>query len=106
MDKKRILAKLGELASYKRELEDILPEDFDGYMDSNDARRACERLIHIMIETVIDTSALIVKEMELGIPGAEDEFGESAPHLPHCRRHHLDLAQGQDHGRVASDLTR
>lgn len=74
MDKERVLAKIDELDSYKKELEDIIPEDFEDYASSKEARRACERLLHIMIETVIDTCSLMVNELRLGIPGKEEDF--------------------------------
>jgi uncharacterized protein YutE (UPF0331/DUF86 family) len=74
MDKERILAKVDELDSYKRELVDILPDEFEDYANSVETKRACERLIHVMIENVIDISALIVKELKLGLPSEEEDL--------------------------------
>jgi uncharacterized protein YutE (UPF0331/DUF86 family) len=74
MDKERVLAKIDELESYKKELEEILPKDFEDYAGSIETKRACERLIHVMIETVIDISALMVKELKLGLPGEEEDI--------------------------------
>ncbi len=77
MDRERVLAKIDELDSYRREMEGILPEKFEDYAASITTKRACERLIHIMIETVIDISILLVKEMKLGLPGEEEDiFGK------------------------------
>ena len=74
MDKERVLTKIDELDSYRRELDEILPESYEDYASSTETKRACERLIHVMIETLIDTSALIVKELKLGLPGEEDDI--------------------------------
>ncbi|MEM5812134.1 MAG: DUF86 domain-containing protein [Candidatus Aenigmatarchaeota archaeon] len=74
MDEKRILAKIDELDSYRKELEEIMPQEYEDYVSSTETKRACERLLHIMIETVIDICNLIVKELKLGLPGEEEDF--------------------------------
>ena len=73
MDKERMLARIGELDSYMKELEEIMPEEYEDYASSKETKRACERLLHIMIETVIETCALMVKELKLGLAGKEDD---------------------------------
>lgn len=73
MDRERILSKIAELDSYQLEIKEILPGSYEEYTSSIETKRACERLIHIMIETVIDISTIIVKELKLGLPGEEDD---------------------------------
>ncbi len=76
MDKARILAKLGEIEQYIGELEEILPDSLEGYRARVEIRRASERLLQMSIEAVMDTCALLVKELKLGLPSAEEEFLE------------------------------
>jgi len=76
MDKERILAKLDEMGQYLGELEKIVPESLEEYRASIEKRRSAERLLQIIIETVMDTCALLVKELKLGLPSAEEEFLE------------------------------
>ncbi len=74
MDKERVLAKIDELDSYRKELAEVMPKEYEDYAGSTEAKRACERLLHIMIETAIETCALMVKELKLGLPGNEEDF--------------------------------
>ena len=74
MDNERVLAKIDELDSYRKELEEIVPEEYEDYAGSKETKRACERLLHIMIETEIDICDLLVKELKLGLPGKEEDF--------------------------------
>ncbi|MBI5252984.1 MAG: DUF86 domain-containing protein [Euryarchaeota archaeon] len=76
MDKERILAKLDEMEQYLGELQSIVPDSFEEYAASMGTRRAAERLLQITIEAVMDTCALLVKELKLGLPSAEEEFVE------------------------------
>jgi uncharacterized protein YutE (UPF0331/DUF86 family) len=76
MDKERILAKLDEMGQYLGELERIIPKSFEEYRGSVETKRAAERLLQITIEAVMDTCALLVKELKLGLPSAEEEFLE------------------------------
>lgn len=76
MKSKRILTKIDEMEQYLRELREIIPESFEVYKASIEKRRAIERLLQITIEAVMDTCALLVKEMKLGLPSAEEDFLE------------------------------
>lgn len=76
MDKERILAKLDEIGQYLGELEKIVPESLEEYRASIEKRRAVERLLQILIEAVMDACALLVKDLKLGLPSAEEEFLE------------------------------
>ena len=76
VDRERVLAKLDELESYLRELRQVAPPTFDAYQRSLEKRRACERLLQIAVEAVIDVCALLVKGLRLGLPGEEDDVFE------------------------------
>jgi len=71
MDKERILAKLGELDGYVSELKGIIPRNFSAYK-STEIKRACERLLQISLEAVLDVCNILVSELKLGIPENED----------------------------------
>lgn len=75
-DKSRILAKIRELDSYIGELEEIAPETFEEYKESAEKRRACERLLQISIEAVIDIAYLLAKGLKAGIPSDEEGIFE------------------------------
>lgn len=75
LDRERVLAKLDQLRGYLGELQEIVPSDFDDY-GRVETRRACERLLQISIEAVIDTCGLLVAGLRLGLPGGEDDLFE------------------------------
>ena len=88
MDRERILAKIDELNQYIAELEAIMPQNFEEYVESIEERRACERLLQIAIECILDICALLVKELKLGLPSREGYFKNiffSSTHL--CLSH-------------------
>lgn len=74
LDRDRILAKLDELHGYLGELRQIVPESYARYVESVEKRRACERLLQIAIECVIDICALFVSGLRLGLPAEEDDL--------------------------------
>jgi len=74
IDRQRVLAKLDELDSYLRELRDVAPRSYEEYQASHEKRRACERILHISIECVIDTCNVLVSGMRLGLPGGEEDL--------------------------------
>lgn len=76
MDKARILGKLDEIDRYLGELDGLIPETLDDYRESVAIKRASERLLHIAIEATIDTCAILVKELKLGVPKEEEDFFE------------------------------
>ncbi len=73
MDEKRILAKIDELNSYLEELYSIKPNSFEEYESSVKDRRACERLLQMSIETVLDICNMILTDLKLGLPSDEEE---------------------------------
>jgi len=76
LDRERILAKFDQLDGYLRELRLVVPGSFAEYMDSVEKRRACERLLQIAIECMIDICGLFVSGLRLGLPGEEDDLLE------------------------------
>ena len=74
MDKERILSKFDETEGYLEELEKIKPADYEEYIGSIEKKRACERLLQISIESVIDICNLIVSGLSLGLPSDEEDM--------------------------------
>ena len=75
VDRERVLAKLDELAGYLRELAEVVPHDIAAYRDTA-TRRACERILQIAIEAVIDICSLFVVGLRLGVPAEENDLFE------------------------------
>jgi uncharacterized protein YutE (UPF0331/DUF86 family) len=75
LDRERILAKLDEIDGYLRELRQIAPASIVEYRQV-EKKRACERLLQIAIECVIDISNLLVSGLRLGLPAEEDDIFE------------------------------
>lgn len=73
LDRERILARIDQLEGYLKELREVVPEDFATYQKA-EKRRACERLLQISIEAVIDICHLLVAGLRLGIPSEEDDL--------------------------------
>lgn len=76
LDRERVLAKLDESHGYLGELRQIVPESYAAYVQSVEKRRACERLLQIASECVIDVCALFVSGLRLGLPAEEDDVIE------------------------------
>jgi uncharacterized protein YutE (UPF0331/DUF86 family) len=75
LDRERILAKIDALDGYLRELHTIAPTNFEEYT-TIEKRRACERLLQVSIECVIDICSLFVIGLRLGLPVEEDDLFE------------------------------
>lgn len=73
LDRERLLAKIDVLEGYLKELVEILPASFEEYKKV-EKRRACERLLQISIECVIDICGLMVIGLRLGLPAEEDDL--------------------------------
>ena len=73
LDKERILAKIDELDSYIKEVKKISPRSFEEYQEI-EKKRACERLLQVSIEVVIDICNLLVSGLRLGLPAEEDDL--------------------------------
>ena len=76
MDKEKILNKIAEMEGYVSELKRIAPKSFNEYKNSLEKRRACERLLQISIEAVIDVCNVLVTELKLGLPSGEEDVLE------------------------------
>lgn len=76
VDRERILSKIAELRSYLEELKKIIPKSFEGYEQSELNRRACERLLQISIECVLDVCDVIFSGLKLGVPASEEDIIE------------------------------
>ena len=66
--KQKVLSKIDEIGKYLEEIEDIKPDSLNEYKDSIEKKRACERILQILIEAAIDIDYLIYKDKGLGIP--------------------------------------
>ncbi len=73
-DRDRIAVRLDDLRGYLAELRPIAPDTLEGYRSNPEKRRACERLLQICIESVLDVCALLVTGFRLGVPGEEDDI--------------------------------
>jgi len=86
LDRERILAKIDTLDGYLRELRAIAPASFEEYQGI-EKRRACERLLQVSIEGVIDICGLVVAGLRLGLPGEEDDLFEKLAQAGIISRH-------------------
>jgi uncharacterized protein YutE (UPF0331/DUF86 family) len=75
LDRERILTRIDGLDGYLRELRTIAPATFEEYT-TIEKRHACERLLQVSIECVIDISSLLVTGLRLGLPAEEDDLFE------------------------------
>jgi uncharacterized protein YutE (UPF0331/DUF86 family) len=75
LDRERILGKIDQLEGYLRDLRTIMPQDFTAY-EKIEKKRACERLLQVSMEAVIDVCHLLVTGLRLGIPSEEDDLFE------------------------------
>ncbi len=80
LDRDRLLAKMDTLDGYLQELRQVLPATFAEYLASIEKRRACERLLQISIECVLDICGLLVTGLRLGLPSDEDDLVEKMRH--------------------------
>lgn len=75
VDRERLLAKLDELGGYLGELRSIAPRSLAEYQRV-EKKRACERLLQVALEALIDACAQLVTGLRLGLPGEEDDLFE------------------------------
>lgn len=73
MDEKRILSKIDQLDLSLEELKSIEIRDFKEYKDSLMKKRACERLLQMCIEIVLDICNIFVSDLRLGLPSDEED---------------------------------
>ena len=73
IDRERILAKLDEMRGYVAELRTIAPSNLEEYQRIA-TKRACERLLQIAVECVVDVCQLLVSGLRLGLPAEEADL--------------------------------
>ena len=73
LDSERVLAKVDQLDAYIAELKGIAPESFGEYQRV-EKKRACERLLQVSVEVVIDICNLLVSGLRLGLPAEEEDL--------------------------------
>ena len=72
-DAERVLIKLDEMDGYMRELALISPDSYEEYLGV-EKKRACERLLQLPIECMIDICHVLVTGLRLGLPAEEDDL--------------------------------
>lgn len=73
VDRERVLAKLDEMRGYVADLRSIAPATLEQYQRVA-TKRACERLLQIAVECMIDVCQLLVSGLRLGLPAAEEDL--------------------------------
>lgn len=76
VDEERALSKIAELRGYLNKLKEIIPKTLKEYKESEVKRRACERLLQISIECVLDLCDIIFSGLRLGVPTSEEDIIE------------------------------
>lgn len=71
LDRERVLARLDELEGCVQDMEALAPADLAAYEKDLARRLACERLLQVAVEILLDTSELFVRGLRLGLPAAE-----------------------------------
>lgn len=76
IDRERVLSKIAELKGYLEELKKVTPKDLEEYKKSELKRRACERVLQISIESVLDICDILFSGLNLGVPANEQDIIE------------------------------
>lgn len=76
MEQERILSKFDELEEYLEKLENIKPKNLEEYKRLIKDKFACERLLQISIEIVIDVCNIVASVLRIGLPSDEDDLFE------------------------------
>lgn len=71
LDRARILTKLEQTERYASELDRVRPPDFHEFQRDAKTRYACERLLHVAIESLLDAAELLLVGLRLGLPDAD-----------------------------------
>ena len=70
----RIWIHIRQIEAYLEELYQVFPLSSEEYCRSFMVKRTTERLIQIIIESMMDTAALLCREINGGIPGDEENI--------------------------------
>ncbi|PIN90201.1 hypothetical protein COU57_04135 [Candidatus Pacearchaeota archaeon CG10_big_fil_rev_8_21_14_0_10_32_14] len=73
MDENRVLRIIDKIDKYLDELNSIIPKTYDEYEISISYKRACERLLQISLESVLDICNLLISSLKLGLPSDEED---------------------------------
>ena len=69
----RITDKIEEIQEYLAELEEFMPDTFEGYRHDSKTKAACERYFEKIIEAAVDLAYLVIKNNGFKIP--DDDKG-------------------------------
>ncbi|MGM5485235.1 MAG: type VII toxin-antitoxin system HepT family RNase toxin [Nanobdellota archaeon] len=72
--KDKILKKLDDMNRYIDELSQLIPGTENEYLESLERRRACEKTMELIIDTMIDISSIIISSKNMGAPSDEDNI--------------------------------
>ena len=75
MDKARYASKLDNIDTLLQELQSVLPPRFAQY-EPVPVRRSCERIVQVLIETMLDVCSMLQRDLKLGLSGTEEEMLE------------------------------
>ena len=75
LDRERVLGRVAALEQYLKELHTVAPKNFREFCRI-EKKRACERLLQISIEAMIDICHLFVTGLKLGLPAEEEDLFE------------------------------
>ena len=93
LDRDRILGKLDALEGYERELADTAPARYEEYLALREKRRACERILQVSVECVIDICHLLVSGLRLGLPAGEEDIFDKLAQARILPEEILDIAR-------------
>ena len=74
MKERRITDKISEIEEYLKQLEEILPKDFNEYCNNFKIRLMGERSFEKIVEAVVDLAFLIMKQKKLKTLESEREI--------------------------------
>src|SRR3989344_9660137 len=65
---KRIIEKIKEISSFLEEVENIIPDNYEDYLQDLTKKAACERYFEKIVEATVDLSFILIKEFKFEIP--------------------------------------
>ena len=71
--KERIKDKIKGIEKYLQELEELIPDSFEDYLDDFVIRAACERYFEKIVESAVDLAFLLIRFNEF--PSPESDVG-------------------------------
>lgn len=90
LDRERILSKIDEMDSYLIELQQVVPSSFEDYRKI-EKKRSCERLLQLIIESIIDVCKMFVSGLKLGLPSDENDLFDKLRNLKIISKKMTDL---------------